>query len=592
METFRRLTVLLRPHLGRYLGAWFCAAITCGGVLILPLAVKALLAEVIAHGDIEASPQTWVLIGIGVLLLVVSSYTAWLLFFDVTQRVTTTLRAQYLEHLLGVPLPIHRQQRGGDLLDRLTVSIADIALFLRYSPMNLATGIAILIGGPVILFYLHWKLSMVLVILVAACASVLALVSRRLRHSERASAAASGALTAHLQELLLGMDLVQAFNAQRHERNRFARQEDHLHIIQRRAARFAASLEPLVITVVSFTFLLLLGFGGRWIALGELTLDTLVMFLAYVAIAASQIRPLSRQYLRWQQLGTALHRLDDTLALPRETDSPGAKPLPTPVRGEIQFDGVSYTYPNRESALDRVSLTINPGECVGIVGESGAGKTTIFHLLLRFDQPQRGVIRVDGLDIQHTTAASLRAASAVVPQDGFLFNLSILENVRYGRPAATDAEVRAACRAAQADAFIATLAQGYGTIVGERGLQLSAGQRQRLAIARALLKDAPILLLDEATSALDAATERELRETMDTAMQGRTTLIIAHRLATVIHLPRLLVLHRGRLIADGSHEELLAGCPQYKALVSTQLVPLPEAVSNFPSDARAAIASS
>ncbi|HMD13781.1 MAG TPA: ATP-binding cassette domain-containing protein, partial [Bacteroidota bacterium] len=255
-----------------------------------------------------------------------------------------------------------------------------------------------------------------------------------------------------------------------------------------------------------------------------------------------------------------------------ESDEPGAQDLVRHQHQSIEIRHVTFRYPDRDAALDDVSLMIPAKECVGIVGASGSGKTTLFNLLLHFDTPQQGNILIGGIDIQHVTLTSLRNMIAIVPQDIVLFDDTILENVRYGKPDAGDEEVYAACRLSQTDGFIGHLPQQYKTIVGERGVKLSGGERQRIAIARALLKDAPILLLDEATSSLDAQLEFQLQFALDWAVQGRTTIIIAHRLATVIHLPRIVVFHQGKILDDGTHEELLDRCEHYRNLVSNQLI--------------------
>jgi ABC-type multidrug transport system fused ATPase/permease subunit len=560
--------------------ALFLGLVTCAGALLFPVAVKVLLGGIITGRELSVAPGTWLALGAWIVVPAAACYGALILFFEIARRVSATLRTQYVAHLLAVPLQVHRQQQTGELLDRLTVSIADIEFFLRFNLLDLAVIIALLCGSPVMMFWLSWKLTLVVLMIAAAAALALAVVSHRLRQLNRASTTAAGALTALLQELLLGVDVVQAFNAQGIELDRFEQRQAALYAAQRRAARYATLPEPLAVALGVVALVVLVLCGSRLLADGELQVDTLVAFLIYVAILASQGRTLSLQFLRWHHLVNALHRLDETLALPRETDPPEARMLPPTVRGAIEFEAVAYHYPNRESAIHGLSFRIEPGECVGIVGESGAGKTTIFNLLLRFARPQSGTVRLDGLDLATVMAASLRAAIAVVPQETYLFNGTILDNVRYGRPSATDAEVREACRGAQADRFIAALPQGYRTMVGERGLQLSAGQRQRLAIARALLKDAPVLLMDEPTSALDAATEEELHAAMEAARRGRTTLIIAHRLATVAHLPRLLVMHQGQLVAEGSHEELMENCPLYRTLVSTQFYCSPLTVSS------------
>jgi ATP-binding cassette, subfamily B, bacterial len=317
--------------------------------------------------------------------------------------------------------------------------------------------------------------------------------------------------------------------------------------------------------------MVVLFYGGNLIARRELTPEGLITFLIYLVFVIPNARNLALQLARWRHLRVALERLDETAATPTQDDEKSGRELKEPVRGAIEFSDVSYRYTDRESVMDQVSFRIAPGERVAVVGESGTGKSTLFNLLLRFYDAQSGSVQIDGTDIRSIKLASLRHAIALVPQDTVLFDDTIAENVRYGRPNATDAEIRTACAAAQIAEFIESLPAGYRTMVGARGLKLSGGQRQRLALARALLKSAPILLLDEATSSVDAQTERQLRDAMDKAMEGRTTIVIAHRLATVIHLPRILMLCDGRILDDGSHDELMERCPSYRALVQTQL---------------------
>jgi len=292
----------------------------------------------------------------------------------------------------------------------------------------------------------------------------------------------------------------------------------------------------------------------------------------YLMLLMPQTRVIGSIVNRWQQVRIGLNRLDDILELVPERDHEDARTLPVPVEGRIELRDVSMSYDNREPALRNVSFSLGRGERVGLVGESGAGKTTLFNLLLRFYEPDSGVITIDGIDVRSVQLASLRSALALVPQDTTLFDDTIAENVRYARASATDAEVEEACHLAQISDFVESLPDGYQTVLSDRGMNLSGGQRQRLAIARALLKKAPILLMDEPTSSLDAQTEEHLRRAMEVAMEGRTTLIIAHRLATVAHLPRIIVLSRGRILADGSHQELLETCPLYAEIVATQMM--------------------
>jgi ATP-binding cassette subfamily B protein len=306
---------------------------------------------------------------------------------------------------------------------------------------------------------------------------------------------------------------------------------------------------------------------------GRISAGQLSAFVFYAVIVAGAVGTISEVVGDLQRAAGATERLFELLAVTPEIKAPTSPvAFPTPGRGTVAFDDVTFHYPSRPDtpALDAFTLAVRPGENVALVGPSGAGKTTVFQLLLRFYDPQAGVVRIDGVDLRSADPQALRARIAVVPQDPVIFATSVLENVRYGRPEATEAEVRAACEAAYAAEFVAELPQGYESHLGERGVRLSGGQRQRLAIARAILADRPILLLDEATSALDAQSERVVQLALERLMARRTVLIIAHRLATVRHADRIVVMDRGRIVASGTHDELVAANPLYARLAALQ----------------------
>jgi ATP-binding cassette subfamily B protein len=314
-------------------------------------------------------------------------------------------------------------------------------------------------------------------------------------------------------------------------------------------------------------------YGAQGVLAGTMTAGQLSQFVLYAVFGASALGQLSEVYGELAQAAGAAERLGEILAAEPAIRVPADPvPMPVPAKGAVSFEAVRFLYPTRPDhpSLDGISFTIAPGERVALVGPSGAGKTTVLQLLLRFYDPQTGLIRVDGTDIARADPEALRERLALVPQDPTVFSGSVLENIRYGRPQATEAQVQRAAELANADGFIQALPQGYATAVGERGVTLSGGQRQRVAIARAILKDAPILLLDEATSALDAESERAVQAALDTLMRGRTTLVIAHRLATIRKADRILVLDGGRIVESGTHESLLAQGALYAQLAALQ----------------------
>jgi len=323
-------------------------------------------------------------------------------------------------------------------------------------------------------------------------------------------------------------------------------------------------VDPLLIFAGAATFLLVVFFAGQLVAAGSLDLPQFITFLVYLMFVLPNLRNLGIQIARWRHVKTALDFLDDSAHMPPEPDSGIARLKVS--RGKIEFRDLVYRHAGRDTGLEGLNCSIQPGEHVGIVGESGAGKSTLFALLLRFYDPSAGAVLIDGQDIRACTNASVREAIAYVPQETLLFDGTIRDNLRLARPSATDKEIREACLAAQVWTFIESLPAGLDTAAGDRGLRLSSGQRQRLAIARALLKGAPILLLDEATSALDPKTEKLFASALHEQVCGRTMLIVAHRLAAVADLPRIIFIDRGIVAAEGTHRELLARSEEYRML--------------------------
>jgi ATP-binding cassette subfamily B protein len=431
----------------------------------------------------------------------------------------------------------------------------------------------LLAGGLTMLAITSAKLTLLVLAGVPAVVVPIILFGRRVRRLARASQDRLGDVGAYVDEALHEVRTVQAYGHEPEDRRRFGAQVEAAFAAGVARIRQRALLVASVILLVFGAVGVILWIGGHDVVAGKLSAGQLSAFVFYAAIVAGAVGTISEVIGDLQRAAGATERLFELLAVApaiRAPEHPVA--LPAPAMGTLAFDRVGFRYPSRPdtAALDDFTLQVAAGENVALVGPSGAGKTTVFQLLLRFYDPQTGAVRIDGVDVRDADPRDIRARLAVVPQDPVIFATSVLENVRYGRPSAGEAEVRAACEAAFAAEFIAQLPDGYASNLGERGVRLSGGQRQRLAIARAILANRPILLLDEATSALDADSERTVQLALERLMAGRTVLIIAHRLATVRHADRIAVMERGRIVAAGTHDELLADSPLYARLAALQ----------------------
>lgn len=539
----------------------------------LPIAARILIDNGIATGETEKIDYYFrivvgVIIGISLLSALRLYLITWL-----GERVVADLRKKVYEHVIRQDPTFFEITKTGEVLSRLTtdttlvqsISGVGISIALRSSIM-----LVISIGG---VLYTSPKLTMIILLLVPAVIGPIIWIARKVRKLSRTAQDKVADSSGMANETLNAIETVQAFTLEPLQSSRFGTAVEAAFgaALSRIRVRFVMSFGSMFLLFGAITAVLWL--GTREVLAGGMTPGDLTQFVIFTVLLGSSGAMLSEMWGEVQRAAGAMERLIELLEA-RPAISTPANPLALaqPRQGHISFDEVTFCYPSRPGnpAIRDFSLEITPGETVAFVGPSGAGKSTAFQLLLRFYDPDSGAIRMDGVDIAQADPAAVRGMIGVVPQETMIFGTSALENIRYGRPEATDEEVREAARAAAADEFIERLPDGYDTFLGEKGTRLSGGQRQRIAIARAILKNPPVLLLDEATSSLDAESERLVQEALENLMQNRTTIIIAHRLATVLKARRIVVLDEGRIRAIGSHAELVKTDPLYSRLAELQ----------------------
>jgi subfamily B ATP-binding cassette protein MsbA len=500
------------------------------------------------------------LLGIGLaavsVIMAASEYGKDLLQSSLVLRVINAIRERVCGHLLSLSLRFYHRQRIGDLYSRLTNDIQRTQDSLNFLFGDIFEDAFRIAACTALCIATSWRLSAISLLAIPAVIVPLQVFARKLRKSAKKRQISQADVTEAMQQMLTGMRIVKAFHAEQHEAETF---HNHNETFIRKALRvvrmkaLARGFSELINHLVAVA--LLVG-GVFFVARKAIGMDELMTFLAALMSMYAPSKKLIRAYTSMQESLAGLDRIEELLEVENDTpDAPGAKPLP-PVRGDVRIVGVSFRY-GAEPVLKDISIEARAGEVIGIAGPSGAGKSTLVDLIARFYDPDEGRIEIDGHDIRGVTRASLLRHMAMVTQDPFLFNDTVIENVRYGRRDASLAEVEAACRAAGVHDVIAALPQGYETVVGERGVTLSGGQRQRITIARALLRDPRILLLDEATSALDSESEKLVQEALERLMAGRTTFVVAHRLSTIVGADRIVVLDRGRVVEEGRHDDLV-----------------------------------
>ncbi len=558
-----------RRLLAAAIGALVATAVVA---LMLPLAVRRVVDGFEAREMVLLNAYFAAALGIAG-LLALGTGLRYYLVTRLGERVVADIRKAVFDRMIGMSPAFYERVMTGEVLSRITTDTTLILSVIGSSVSIALRNVLLLVGGMIALILTSAKLTGVVLLLVPAVIVPIVVLGRRLRRLSRENQDWIAASSGSASEALQAAQTVQAYTHEAASRAEFARVTETSFDVARRRILTRAGMTVIVIFLAFSGVVGVLWTGANAVATEVMTAGELVQFLIYAVIVAGAVGALSEIWGELQRAAGATERLVELLtAVDSVRDPLDPLPLPRPARGEIAFEDVTFRYPARPeaAALRGVSFRVAPGETVALVGPSGAGKTTIIQLLQRFYDPATGRILLDGIDLRAMARDDFRQALALVPQDPVIFAGSARDNIGFGRPDATDAEVEAAARAAAAHDFLAALPQGYDTTLGERGVLLSGGQKQRVAIARAILRDAPVMLLDEATSALDAESERAVQVAVERLSQGRTTLIVAHRLATVKKADRILVFEDGRIVAEGSHDALVSQGGLYARLARLQ----------------------
>jgi ATP-binding cassette subfamily B protein len=577
-----RVGGFLRPYRRQVAFAAAALLVAASAVLALGQGLKFVVDRGFAAGNAAELDRTLGAMLAVVVVLALATYARFYFVSWLGERVTADLRRAVFDHLLRLPPGFFELTRTGDVISRLINDTSMLETVIGSSASMAIRNLLLMIGGLAMLALTSSKLTLLVLCGVPLVVAPIIVFGRRVRRLARASQDRVGDVGAYVDEALHEVRTVQAYGHEDVDRRLFGERVEAAFATARKRIRQRALLVACVIVMVFGAVGVILWVGGHDVVAGRLSPGQLSAFVFYAVIVASAVGTISEVIGDLQRAAGATERLFELLAIEPEVRAP-AHPVAMPARslGTVVFDTVTFRYPSRPDhpALTEFSLDVRAGERIALVGPSGAGKTTVFALLLRFYDPQSGSVRIDGVELRAADPREVRTRVAAVPQEPVIFAASVLENVRYGRPDATDAEVRDACAAAYATEFIERLPEGYASFLGERGVRLSGGQRQRLAIARAILANRPILLLDEATSALDSESERMVQLALERLMEGRTSLTIAHRLATVRHADRIAVMVHGRIVAIGRHDELVRANPLYARLAALQFAGA-EAVAN------------
>ena len=562
MRTFRRLLGFLRPYRRPLIVSLVLAWLAMGMTVLIPLLVGSGV-DAIKEGDRDSIlPLTLALLGAGLLRLGLTVGRR-VIAGKVSLAVEYDLRQRFYEHLQKLELAFFDNQQTGQLMSRATVDLQSIRFFLGYGLIWVSQSALTILFAAAVMFVLDPLLAALALAPVPFLVATATRYSRRNRPAEQEVQQRVGELTAGAEESVSGIRIVKAFARERHMMERFRHSADRVFEQSMLTTRLQAFYTPLMGFLPNIGLAVVLLVGGRQVINGSLSVGELTAFYAYLLLLSGPVRWLGMSLSMAQRAVASGNRMFEILDRePEMTSPPGAPALP-PGAGRVALEGVMLRYDGGEPSLTGIDLDVEAGRTVALVGPTASGKTSLVGLLARLYDPSEGRVLIDGADIREVDLASLRHEIAFVADDSFLFSDTVSGNIAYARPDATQEQIEAAARRAQAHEFIAALPEGYGTVVGERGLTLSGGQRQRVAIARALLAEPRILILDDATSSVDAQTESEIKSGLLEAMAGRTTFIVAHRLSTISLADEIVVLDHGRVVDRGTHEELLDRCPLY-----------------------------
>src|ERR1700712_1013107 len=572
-----RPLLALAPYVARYRGRAFLAfiSLTVAAIttLVGPVAARRMI-------DFGFSPEGIALINsyFSVMIAVVAvlagaSASRFYLVMTIGERIVADLRRDVFAHLISLSPAFFDSARSGELVSRLTADTTQIKSAVGASVSIALRNLMLFIGATTMMVVTSPRLSGFVVLAIPLMVVPLVAFGRWVRRLSRNAQDTLADATAYASELIGSIRTVQAYTSERLANARFGGEVEQAYDAARNSTKARSVLTAIIIFIVFSSVVVILWVGSHDVLTGSITPGRLGQFILYAAFAAMALGQLSEVWGEVSAASGAAERLFEILHVESSIVAPvSPRALPQPARGDVVFDRVSFAYPTRPDvmALDGVSLSVRAGEKVAIVGPSGAGKSTLFHLLLRFYDPASGAISLDGVAIRSTDPSELRARIALVPQDSVVFAATARENIRFGRPDASDAEVERAADLAHASEFLRRMPDGFEAQLGERGVTLSGGQRQRIAIARAILRDAPLLLLDEATSALDAESETLVQTALEELMRHRTTLVIAHRLATVLSCDRIMVMDQGKIVEQGTHAELVAAGGLYARLARLQ----------------------
>ena len=570
MKQYLRLLEHLKPYKFRLFVAAICTALASAGTVVLPWIIKDLVDQVLSEKDAEK--LTYIALSVVVIFLFRGFffYGQSYLISYVGQKVVIDIRREVFKKIQRLSMAFYDKNKTGTIMSYVTNDVNALQTGLVDNIVEMITEGVILVASIVAMIYLDWKLFLFSLCTFPVVIMFIDFFGKKIRASGGKIQGATADLTSVLQEVVSSARVIKSFVREDYEIERFEAQNMHNFRAQMKYVKLSATLTPTIEFVAAIGVTMILWFGGNSVIDGDISAGALVAFLTYAVNISNPIKRLSRVIANIQKALAAADRVFDVLDLPELIQNkPNAQLLPH-VKGSVSFNSVSFAYNTDEPILDDVSFSATPGQVVALVGPSGAGKSTVASLLPRFYDVTGGSIVIDGLDIRDVTMESLREQVGIVPQETMLFNGSVYDNILYGRLDATEEEVMAASKAANAHNFITELPNGYDTQLGDRGVNISGGQRQRIAIARAILKNPQILILDEATSALDTESERVVQEALDRLMVGRTSFVIAHRLSTIKNADKILVMEKGKIVEEGNHDELMAKDGLYAHLYQIQ----------------------